>query len=174
MSQEVLCVSRMNGPTRKLVHDRLCKEDGPYCRCCGALSWERQLIVDHKDNNNSNNSRENLQLLCRKCNYLKNPRKPPLDECVSSNEPPANTSIKINRNKEPLFRNFVKMELNDNGSRRLKALTIEGAEYAEISPVTAKRYMEKILSNEGFCEIMSGFVRYRDDYPLLFHKKKSD
>jgi len=75
----------MNGPTRKKLYTRIAERDGEFCQKCEKLSSEGQIIVDHIDNNNSNNSFENLQLLCRSCNYKKNPRRP-VDECVSENE----------------------------------------------------------------------------------------
>jgi len=65
-------MSNMNGVTRKKLFPLIATRDGEYCRCCGALPDERQLVIDHKDNDNSNNNLTNLQLLCRTCNYLKN------------------------------------------------------------------------------------------------------
>lgn len=43
----------------------------PYCALCGGKPPEVWLQVDHKDANPSNNSDENLQVLCRDCNYGK-------------------------------------------------------------------------------------------------------
>ena len=76
----------MNSKTRRKFYGMLVHRDEEYCKFYGMLSDEGQLIVDHKDNNPLNNDPLNLQLLCRRCNYLKNPRKEPLDYCVSNND----------------------------------------------------------------------------------------
>ncbi len=75
----------MNGIMRKKLYRIIAERDGEYCKCCGKLPSEGQLVIDHRDNNEKNNDLANLQLLCRSCNYLKNPRRP-VDECVSENE----------------------------------------------------------------------------------------
>jgi len=64
---------------------RIAERDGEFCRKCEKLPSEGQLIIDHIDNNNDNNSFDNYQLLCRSCNYKKNPSRP-LDQCVSESE----------------------------------------------------------------------------------------
>jgi len=51
----------MNGPTRKKLYAHIAERDGEFCQKCEKLSSEGQIIVDHMDNNNSNNSFENLQ-----------------------------------------------------------------------------------------------------------------
>ncbi|MGY5149571.1 MAG: HNH endonuclease [Candidatus Nitrosopumilus sp. bin_68KS] len=135
----------MNGRTRKKMYDFLCKRDGEYCKMCGKLPWEGQLVIDHRDNDNSNNSPENLQLLCRSCNYIKNPRDEPLDMCVSS----SNESIKINKSKEPKFREFVYTNIDENGSIDYEDAVYSGSEIVGVSPETAKRYIRKMCSKVG-------------------------
>jgi len=76
-----VCVSKMNGTTRKKLYKMISNRDGEYCKGCSKLPSEGQLVVDHRDNNNSNNSLRNLQLLCRTCNFIKN-QKRPVDKCV--------------------------------------------------------------------------------------------
>ena len=50
---------------------------GKYvCQRCGASFEKRRICVDHKDNNNSNNRKRNLQPLCRSCNVKKNKKDP--------------------------------------------------------------------------------------------------
>jgi hypothetical protein len=142
-------VSNMNSRTRKKLYDFLCKRDGEYCKGCGKLPWEGQLVVDHKDNNNSNNSPENLQLLCRACNYMKNERRKdadePLDMCVSSK----NESIKINRSREPKFREFVYGNIDVDGSIDYDDAIYSGSEIIGVSPETTKRYLRKMCSRGG-------------------------
>ena len=148
--QEMLCVSNMNGPTRKKNYMFLAERDGEHCKCCGVLSSERQLVIDHKDNNNGNNDLSNFQFLCRPCNYLKNPRRP-LDLCVSECESGDLTEIQISQRKEPAFKKFVFHELNEYNEVSEYDLINDGAEDIGISPVTARRYLDKICSNRGIC-----------------------
>ncbi len=90
-------MSNMNGITRKKLYPIIVSRDGEYCKCCGVLSTEQQLVIDHKDNDNSNNGLLNLQLLCRTCNYLKNPRQPldNVSECLNVHETELQKKSKI-------------------------------------------------------------------------------
>ena len=143
-------MSNMNGQTRKKLYAVLATEDGEYCRGCGLLPSEGQLVVDHKDNDNSNNSRENLQLLCRRCNYLKNSRRP-VDMCVSIEEYEDETELQNSKKNEPLFRKYVFCRLNENDNNPIpeKELINGGAEHVGNSPVTCQRYLNKLCSPEG-------------------------
>jgi len=159
-------VSKMNGPTRIKLNKTIAKHCGEYCRGCGALPEERQLVIDHKDNNNQYNDLNNLQLLCRRCNYLKNPRRP-VDECVSECESGAQTEIQINKSKEMSFRKFVYHELNEYNKVSEHDLINVGAEDIGISPVTAKRYLDKMCSSRGVCmrvtEIHTTVIKYKSN-----------
>ncbi len=140
----------MNGLTRKKWYDILSQEDGEYCRCCGFLPSEGQLVVDHKDNDNSSNSRENLQLLCRRCNYIKNPRRP-VDMCERIGESEGETELQNNKKNEPLFRKYVFCKLNENNNKPISQTDLcnGGAEHIDNSPVTCQRYLDKMCSPEG-------------------------
>jgi len=120
--------------------------DGEYCRGCQALPFEKDLVVDHRDNNNANNNLENLQLLCKKCNYIKNPR--PVDKCVSVCKP-RKTELSVNALKEPLFREYVNFRLNESPYVPEDDLIDSAAETLEISPMTANRYLRKMYSSAG-------------------------
>jgi len=155
----------MNGPTRLKLYKLVADRDGEYCRCCGVLAWERQLIIDHIDNNSSNNNPENLQLLCRACNYLKNPRRP-VDECVSECESADQTSeLAVNRLKEPMFKQYVATRINESGQAPEEDLVNAGAERLDLSPVTTKRYLNKLCSSDGIYERASSgktvVIRYK-------------
>jgi len=142
----------MNGPTRLKHYKIIAERDGEYCRCCGKLSRERQLVVDHRDNNSKNNSLDNLQFLCRACNYLKNPRRP-LDECVSECETLDQTSeLAVNRLKEPMFKKYVATRINESGKVPEEDLVNASAERLDLSPVTTKRYLNKLCSSDGIYE----------------------
>jgi len=149
-------VSKMNGRTRKKFFGLLWRRDGPYCKCCGKLAWERSLVIDHRDNDNSNNSPENHQLLCRSCNYLKNPRRP-VDMCVRNSPPILHSSLSVNRDKEPKFREWVLEELERKGAVDGANISAEyvintGAEKVGISPETVKKYLKKMCSTVGQLE----------------------
>jgi len=157
-------VSNMNGPTRKKLYAYVSKRDGGYCKGCGALSSERSLVLDHIDNNNANNHPSNHQLLCRRCNYLKNPRRPfdNVNECVTDGDA---REIEISKIKEPSFRKFVYHELNESNEVPESDLVNSAAEDIGISPVTAKRYLNKMCSSRGICErscrVNAVVIRYK-------------
>ena len=41
------------------------------CEMCGSVKY---INIHHKDGNEANNNRDNLQILCRKCHFLEHPR----------------------------------------------------------------------------------------------------
>jgi len=159
----------MNGITRKKLYRFISQRDGEFCRGCGALSFERQLVVDHRDNDNRNNEPTNHQLLCRKCNYLKNPRRP-VDLCVSVDESPDQSELEVNRTREPIFRKFVCHEINERTSIQELELINSGSEISGISPVTAKRYLNKMCSPLGICQRHQVgkiiVIEYKKELPL--------
>lgn len=159
-------MSKMNGPTRKKLYCEMILDEGEYCKHCGVSGKEKQLVIDHKDNDNSNNLRVNRQFLCRSCNYKKDPRRP-VDECVSECESGDLTEIQISQRKEPAFRKFVFHELNELGKVSEYDLINAGAEDIKISPVTAKRYLNKMCSSRGICmRVTMGktiVIKYKSD-----------
>ena len=144
-------MSNINSRMRKIAYARL-KKFGAYCRGCQALESEKELIIDHKDNNNSHNHPSNLQFLCRSCNYIKNPRlaERPLDVCGGEwdlfSKP---TEISINREKEPEFREYVIRQVARNGPMKRRELVNTASERIGISQKTATRYLDKMCSYEG-------------------------
>jgi len=146
---EMLCVSRMNGYTRKKLYREVVERDGEFCRCCGALHHECSLVIDHRDNYNSNNSIGNLQLLCRKCNYMKNPR--PVDKCVSESKrgDSAKTELEQNQKNEWQFREYSYGRVEEQGEVPEKELVVDAAEAIDNSQVSNKRYLDKMCSVEG-------------------------
>ena len=153
----------MNGITRKKFYELLIERDGEHCNFCRTPVIEKQLVVDHRDNNNTNNEMNNLQLLCRRCNYIKNSRGS-RDTCERHIK---ETEIQINRKKEPQFRKYVYEEIGKRGSIKPKDLINSGAEICEISTITAKRYLDKLCSKKGLCIILSGFVVLDENHPLF-------
>lgn len=147
----MLCVSRMNSVLRKKFYKIIVERDGEYCRCCGALPHEHLLVIDHRDNNNSNNSSENLQLLCKSCNYRKNPR--PVDKCVreKENENQSTSELEQSQKMEPQFRKYIIGRIEEQGEVSEKKIIVEAAEAIGNSQVSNKRYLEKMCSVEGPC-----------------------
>ena len=166
-----MSVSNMNGITRTKLYDIIAMRDNEYCRCCGKLPHEGQLVIDHKDNNNSNNDLNNLQLLCRRCNYLKNPRNGPLDKCVRENDTaPALTELETRRIKSPQFNKYLSQRVNETGIVEEKDLVNSAAKILDISSVTAKRWLDVETSSEGIYERHKMgnhyVIRYKKELPL--------
>jgi hypothetical protein len=72
-------MANMNKRIHDIVYPKLADTFGETCRGCNkdkfalvVLGMKPELMIDHIDNNNGNNSLHNLQLLCRSCNTKKN------------------------------------------------------------------------------------------------------
>lgn len=159
-------MSKLNGPTRRKLYRGMSEDEGEFCKRCGVTAKERQLVIDHKDNDNSNNSRENRQFLCRPCNYFKNPRRPVV-ECVSESEAHDQSELQTSRQKEPFFRKFVCHVINEQGPTPEEDLIYSGAESVGISPVTASRYLKNMCSSVGILQKkkfgQTSVVRYKNE-----------
>ena len=146
-------MSNKNGRDRKRDYENIKKRDGAYCRGCQVLETEKELVIHHKDNNNSNNNYSNQIFLCRKCNYLVHPRlseREPLDVCGGVSEPfDTPSEIKINREKEPLFRKYAEEEVKANAQVLEHELINSGAEKLGLSIRTTPRYLKKMYSSAG-------------------------
>jgi len=160
----------MNGYTRRKLYQIVAKRDGEFCKGCQSLPTEKQLILDHIDNNNKNSEVNNLQLLCRACNYRKDPRRP-VDVCECESEAPDQTELEVNRTREPQFRKFASHKINENRTVPEKDLIYSGAEHVGISPVTAKRYLDKMCSSTGILKRKQVgktiVIDYKDELPLI-------
>lgn len=164
-----MCVSRMNGATRKKKYKIIAGGSGEFCKMCGVSGQERQLVIDHIDNDNSNNELSNLQLLCRPCNYRKNPR--PVDVCEREKEQPEPLSeIEINRTKEPQFKTYLAQRINEAETVPEHDIVYSSAEVCGVSPTTTKRYLLKCCSTEGiYKRTMLGdtwYIKFKDELPF--------
>lgn len=149
---------------RRVMYSHIAQRDGDFCKMCTIPASAKQLVIDHIDNNNTNNLLSNLQLLCRACNYRKNPRQPVATSVRSGSE----TVLRINQSKEPEFRKYVYEEVVRNGRYwSFKALVNAGAEKIGISPVTAKRYLDKMCSDNGALEIRSGGIKFKEESTVI-------
>lgn len=164
-------MSNMNSRTRSILYEFLRLRDGGICKKCSISENEKELVIDHIDNNNGNNSLDNVQLLCRKCNYIKNPRlaeREPLDSVGVCATPQLDMSmeIRINREKEPQFRKYVIDRISRDGEAIKTDLIDSGAEVVGISPKTSTKYLRKMCSSEGQFQIIR---KNRTDYVIKRH-----
>ena len=157
----------MNGRDRTRKYKEISDSCGEYCHLCGALSTERSLVIHHKDNNNYNNADSNLTLLCRTCNYVVHPRmeERPVDSCVSST--PAPSALSVNRMKEQRYRKHIYRKIINDENSHYKRLIVSSAEFIGISPVTSKRYLDKMCSEEGILHRLSGYVQVKEDWEFM-------
>jgi len=176
-------MSRLNSRQRKKLYKFLVERDGEKCKSCGRTPklHGTKLIIDRIDNNDPNYYPDNIQFLCYRCNYKKNPRKKarkqPLDtvsvcECeyVDPNEVKGmnlrekeelepKSEIEINREKEPEVREYVKKRIRKEKESPWRDLIDSAAEDADISLITAERYIRKLVSSEGEYEkVKSGRI----------------
>lgn len=142
-------MSKMNGPKRKKLYQLLVKRDGEFCKFCKITPDKKQLVVEHIDNDNSNNILENLQLLCRRCNYIKNPRRPVVCESERGDEEQDLTELQVSRTKKPQFKRYVAHQINEKEQVPERHLVNGGAEAIGLSSVTTKRYMNEMCSPDG-------------------------
>jgi len=148
-------MSRMSGQMRNKRYPLLVERSGEVCNFCGNDPEIRQLVIDHIDNDNSNNDLENLQLLCRRCNKIKKHTRT-VDKCVK--EIKEETSIQKNRKCEPIFREIVYRDLLSQGKKNLHEMKNEGAEILGLSPVTVGRYLDKMCSLGGSCRVINDMI----------------
>lgn len=148
----------MNSRTRSRLYKILVERDGERCKICNKWGNAHTLVIDHIDNNNSNNQMWNLQLICRSDNARKNPRGPSKRKvqspvCVSVSEidkPKANSAeFDRNRKSEPIFRRWIYFEV-----RRGRRITYDealdnGAERSGCSQEAIKRYLKKLTCDSG-------------------------
>ena len=163
-------MSNKNGRDRKRDYENIKKRDGAYCRGCQVLETEKELVIHHKDNNNSNNNYSNQILLCRKCNYLVHPRlseREPLDVCGGVSEPfDTPSEIKINREKEPLFRKYAEEEVKANVQVLEKELINSGAEKLGLSIRTTPKYLTKMCSALGILQR----IKIKKEYYIIMKR----
>jgi len=143
----------MNGNTTRKKRQMLITKYGEFCTCCGKLPDEGTLVLNRKDNDNKNTRLENLQLLCRSCVNLRNKTDVNDDLCVNT-QTKKETCLSINREKVPLFKEFIHKTIPRGHSVALRAIVYSGAEEIGASPVTVKRYLDTMASRSGELEIL--------------------
>lgn len=158
-------MSNMNSRQRDYYYPMIKERDGEYCRGCGKAAQdtnEKFLVIDHKDNNNFNNDPNNLQFLCRTCNYHKNPRLKP-------EERPQTPEMKKGERMEKHFRSWLFGMVTTNHKWLLEDVIDSGAEITGGSTETIKRYVRKCVSEAGMYEIVEGqhsreFIQFKAEH----------
>lgn len=173
-------MTRLNRRQRKKWYKFLVARDGEKCKNCGRTPklHGTKLIIDRIDNNDPNYYPDNIQFLCYRCNYKKNPRKKerkPLDDvsvCVNvdSNEVKGmnlrekeelehKSEIEINREKEPEVREYVIKRVQKEKKVPWRDMVDSAAEIVDLSPITTERHIRKLVSSEGPLEkVKSGRI----------------
>jgi len=157
----------MNKDTHDRLYPMITQRDGELCRMCGKLARETSegfLLIDHKDNDNSNNSIDNLQFLCRGCNFRKNPK----EEATELDEREASPEMKKNEVMEKEFRRWVFGYITEHTKLLVEEAIYSGAEIIQGSPESTKRYIKKMKSGAGMYEI----VQLQDSKKYLRFKKE--
>ena len=171
-------MTRLNSLQRKKIYKLLVDRDGEKCNHCDRNHPKvKKLVIDRIENQGDYSDIIRLQLLCFRCNYLKNPRKQeriPLDESKSVYVSPENmdldhmTSIDINKQKQPRALPYLEQRLDDspNGvdyGDMVQSLSIK----LSSSPITADRYVKPYCCSVGPFEII------QDSKRRILRRKKS-
>jgi len=166
----------MNSRNRKKYYPILALKFGEYCRICGDPGDFHSLVIDHTDNDNSHNELSNLELLCYRCNSIKNPRGKSIKKilspvCVNEWELPRVKTAEMEKNSivEPFFRRWLFSLLLNDGEIEYKLMIDSGAEAAHGSQEAIKRYLRKIISPSGWAETVKNeqgtiFVRLKKEW----------
>ena len=160
-------MSRMSGPRRNKMYDFLADRDGEYCFIGGEEGNKETLVVDHWDNDNSNNDPSNLHLICRWANCVKNPRGPGKKKIrslvyVCDNrdrmliEPPKTVSAEFLKNQiaEPAFLHWLFAQVVKHDKILLSDATDCGAKVARVSQITVGRYLKKAICEESIFHVV--------------------
>ena len=135
---------------------------GPYCRGCGITldkdgDTAPQGVIDCIKNDGNHRILPNLQLLCRACNTVKNPRRPDPNPNMDNISWEASRSLVAERN----FRGWTMAMITKHGAYPIDDLISAGAEKAGISTITAGRYLKKMTSSRGPFAILGGQVQFK-------------
>ncbi|WP_148680160.1 hypothetical protein [Nitrosopumilus maritimus] len=121
--------------------------DDQFCQMCGKSSTKNPLSKVTADD-----SEEKELVMCNTCICLRNLSL----LCVSESEKIRKdtgyeTEIQINRRKEVRFRLYAYQQISESENLRVEEhdLINSAAEKINISPITARRYLDKICSSAG-------------------------
>ena len=165
-------MSNMNKRVRDKVYPILVSRLGENCVHCGIGMFELKelgkqmiLVIDHIDNNNSNNAMNNLQLLCRGCNTKKN---------WSRNQPEPNTRnvpLELSRsiaNKTKARKYIAGRMDSENYALLYDDLLDDLSEYLSNSQQANKNYIRQ------FCSKKHGLYTLEDRNGEIYLVPKND
>jgi hypothetical protein len=160
-------MSRMNSRNRKKYFQMIVERDGgAFCFVGGEHLTFETAIIDHLNNDNSDNRLENLHLLCPSMNSVKNcrgrdkrhqilsPMSGNIYTQMFENERLRTNSVEliINMKAEPNFKHWLFWKIIHDGTIFFEKALNGGAAFARISQETIRRYLKKELSELRFYE----------------------
>ena len=166
-------MSNMNQRVRNKVYPMLVSRMGEQCTDCGIGLFELRelgkqpiLVIDHIDNNNSNNSLMNLKLLCRACNTKKNWSRSDNIEPSTRNVPLELALSRINKKKA---RKYIHGRLNsENYALVYDDLIDDLTEFLDNSQQANKNYVASMCSKKH------GLLTLEDRNGIIHLVPKSD
>ena len=183
-------MSRMSGPKRKKTYEFLAHRDHERCFIGGEPGNNSTLVIDHADNDNSNNNPENLHLMCSSMNAAKNPRgrgrkkmssmrmSAPEELSKIGSAEPSSAQLKKNQQAEPDFRHWLFLEIWRKGKLLLDDVIDSGAAQAGCSQDSIKRYLRKECSRVRIYDLVQDldtkekFVQLKSEWEQ--HRKKEE
>ena len=174
--------NRFQSNNRAWIYKYIAVRDGEKCLLCGAGPGREPLEIDHADANPYNEAPDNLHLLCKACNLglrkvtpkehariisIHSATNVSERECVIGNPATelAQGHIDYSDGPAPMraagvfevkVRQFVLEEVGRVGSIPKQDLICSAAEVAGCSPISAERYLSKLVSSAGALQITRG------------------
>lgn len=154
-------MARMNSRNRrKLIPLLVQRFGGMYCFIGGEELTLEDAVIDHWNNDNSDNRIENLSFLCKSMNSTKNcrglgNRKQVLSPMCGNAylQMPESERLKINsveiiknRQAEPDFKHWLFWKIKHELTISFESVLDGGAAFARCSQETVRRYLKKELS----------------------------
>jgi hypothetical protein len=161
----------MNSRNRKKYFLQIVQRDGEaYCFIGGEPLTLETAVIDHWDNDNSNNDLDNLHLTCKSMNAVKNPRGRDKRHRVLSpmcgnvyqqlfeSDRPKTIPVEIQKNMqaEPDFRHWLFWKVVHDGSVLFEDALDGGAAFARCSQESIRRYLKKEVSEVRLYRFVEG------------------
>lgn len=188
-------MQRWTPRTRFWAYQFLVARDGERCIICGKSpngNGLKQLEIDHADSNPRNNDPSNLHLVCPSCNkqlqklsikqHQRLIHKGYMQYGVVSEHTDGNKHIITSKNLtdyedlpieiklgikyESHYKPWLLDKVNKLGSYPYDEAIYSGAEVVKCSPITAKRYLRKMISEAGALKVINNSA----NEPVLVYK----
>jgi hypothetical protein len=152
-------IKSKGGHTRRKYYSEMREDEGEWCKICGEKPPNVYLEIHFKDGNHNNTARSNRVFACRSDNRRLDPRgkgkrKKGLNASIIDQPKVGSAEFQKNREAEPKFRHWLYEMISKHGRMTLDDVINSGAEIAGVSPITAKRYLQKLCSGAGMYVIM--------------------